>query len=110
MKKIKNKKGFTLIELIVVIAILAVLGLLLVPQISGYIAESRKAVGVANAKACYSQLSLAKAKQEANLTNITVSVDTKCTPKLADFDGTTASWTDNGKTYTYTGGEVNVTP
>ncbi|WP_442878363.1 type II secretion system protein, partial [Anaerorhabdus sp.] len=33
MKKNQNKKGFTLVELIVVIAILAVLGLLLVPQI-----------------------------------------------------------------------------
>ncbi|MEA4875486.1 prepilin-type N-terminal cleavage/methylation domain-containing protein, partial [Anaerorhabdus sp.] len=53
MKKL-NKKGFTLIELIVVIAILAVLALLLVPQITGYIQASKDSVGAANARTCYS--------------------------------------------------------
>lgn len=41
-------KGFTLVELIVVIAILATLGLLLVPQISGYVEESQRVVCMNN--------------------------------------------------------------
>ena len=58
MKKlIKNKKGFTLIELIVVIAILAVLAAILVPSILGYVKEARIAANDANARSIYSELS-----------------------------------------------------
>ena len=38
--KRKNKKGFTLVELIAVIAILAILGAIIVPQIFGYMARA----------------------------------------------------------------------
>lgn len=105
MKKIKNKKGFTLIELIVVIAILAVLGLLLVPQISGYIKASKDAVGTANAKACYSSLAVKAANTEANLG---IEVDT--TGCIEVFEGTKlvgATWKDkDNKEYTYKAGVV----
>lgn len=37
MRKMKNKKGFTLVELIVVLVILAILAALLVPALTGYI-------------------------------------------------------------------------
>lgn len=37
----KNKKGFTLIELIVVIAILGILALFLVPQFMGYANDAK---------------------------------------------------------------------
>lgn len=56
MKKL-NKKGFTLIELIVVIGILAVLALILIPSISNYLAEARTARNNANARALYSEVS-----------------------------------------------------
>lgn len=48
MNQQKHNKGFTLIELIVVIAILAALALLLIPQITGYIAASQKSTCDAN--------------------------------------------------------------
>ena len=48
MKKILNKKGFTLIELIVVIAILAILALILVPTITNYIGEATASRDQAN--------------------------------------------------------------
>jgi prepilin-type N-terminal cleavage/methylation domain-containing protein len=43
MKKVnKTKKGFTLVELIAVIAILAILGAVLIPRIGGYQQKARK--------------------------------------------------------------------
>lgn len=41
-KKLKNKKGFTLVELIVVLVILAILAALLVPALTGYIDKANK--------------------------------------------------------------------
>lgn len=58
MSKKLNKKGFTLIELIVVIAILAILALILVPSITGYIAKADAAKNQANARSEYSRVVL----------------------------------------------------
>ena len=42
LQKLKNKKGFTLVELIVVLVILAILAALLVPALTGYIDKANK--------------------------------------------------------------------
>ena len=42
VQKLKDKKGFTLVELIVVLVILAILAALLVPALTGYIDKARK--------------------------------------------------------------------
>ena len=42
LTKMKKKKGFTLIELMAVIAIIAILAAVLVPTVSGYITRSKK--------------------------------------------------------------------
>ncbi len=42
MKKLKEKKGFTLVELIVVLVILAILAALLIPALTGYIDKAKK--------------------------------------------------------------------
>lgn len=57
MKKL-NKKGFTLIELIVVIGILAVLALILIPSIINYVDQARVATAQANARSAYSAAAL----------------------------------------------------
>ena len=42
IRKMKNQKGFTLVELIVVLVILAILAALLVPALTGYIDKANK--------------------------------------------------------------------
>lgn len=54
IKKSKNKKGFTLVELIVVMAILAILAAILIPSVSGMINRSNIAVDNASGRSLYS--------------------------------------------------------
>jgi len=42
LKKLQNKKGFTLVELIVALVILAILAALLVPALTGYIDKAKE--------------------------------------------------------------------
>lgn len=49
-KKLKDKKGFTLVELIVVLVILAILAALLVPALTGYIDKANKEKVVAETR------------------------------------------------------------
>ena len=48
--KMKNKKGFTLVELIVVLVILAILAALLIPALTGYIDKANKEKVVAECR------------------------------------------------------------
>ena len=50
IRKMKNKKGFTLVELIVVLVILAILAALLVPALTGYIDKANKEKVVAECR------------------------------------------------------------
>lgn len=51
-KKTNGNKGFTLVELIVVLVILAILAAILVPALLGYIDKAREKQAVLNAKSC----------------------------------------------------------
>ena len=50
MVKIKKKRGFTLVELIVVLVILAILAALLVPALTGYIDKAKKSQVIAETR------------------------------------------------------------
>ncbi len=55
LKKKLNKKGFTLAELLVVVAIIAVLIAIAIPVFNASTKKAEEAVEVANARACYAQ-------------------------------------------------------
>ena len=58
MKYNNKKRGFTLIELMSVIAIIAILSAVLIPTISGYINRSKKSVVINQCKRLYKVIEL----------------------------------------------------
>lgn len=98
LKKCKNKKGFTMVELIVVIVIILILGAFLVPSLMKYIERAN----IANAKADAATLLVECQAELADLaaTGEAIPEDTVTT------DGTYVMGTDGEMlTFTYTKGE-----
>jgi len=65
-RKINNKKGFTLIELIVVLAIIAILAAIIVPTTFGAIDNAKTAADNANLDALNSAVRMQKILDQAN--------------------------------------------
>ncbi len=98
MKKILTKKGFTLIELIVVIAILAILAAILIPSLTNYIKQANISKEQANARTNFSEVSLAFATGQTPVYLTGCSLGT-----AGDLDTFTCTFTvaNGGTGYTY---------
>lgn len=59
-----NKKGFTLVEIIVVLVILAILAAIAVPSVLGYVEEAKKEKYIAEAKSIYTVIQVEEARLE----------------------------------------------
>lgn len=55
LKKLNNKKGFTLMEMLIVVAIIAVLVAIAIPVFNGALTKSKEAADVANIRAAYAE-------------------------------------------------------
>ena len=55
LKKLINKKGFTLMEMLIVVAIIAVLVAIAIPVFNGALTKSKEAADVANIRAAYAE-------------------------------------------------------
>ena len=85
----KNNKGFSLVELIIVIAIMAILAGALAPALIKYIAKSRRSTDVSNAQtiatAVTNALSVEKAYDNASAGSITVATNGDQLGTTGDF-------------------------
>ena len=87
-----NKKGFTLAELLVVVAIIAVLVAIAIPVFTAQLEKSREAVDAANIRAAYAEVMVDVVSGESTTTTKTV--------KLKQEDpgwGSTFDWPENLK-------------
>lgn len=68
MKNLKRKKGFTIVELVIVIAVIGVLSAILIPTFSGLIAKANKSaeqLSLRNSYAAYAAEAMDEAQEES---------------------------------------------
>ena len=79
-KEAKNKnkeRGFTIVELLIVVAIIGVLAAISVPVFTGQLEKSREAADIANVRAAYAELMVKVADTDGNTDAITVGLNQK---------------------------------
>ena len=101
MKKLTNKKGFTLMEMIIVVAIIAILAVITIPTLTGNTAKAEKAADAANlraAKAVYQVLAMeGKTPKAGDVYDVATSTFiTKAADKITDADKCGQCTGDNG--------------
>ena len=96
LKKMRERKGFTLAELLIVVAIIGVLVAIAIPIFTSQLEKSRDAVSAANARAAYAEAAVAKLNQE-NVGNAVYNDDGTVTVSGVLIKGETE--TEGGKAF-----------
>nr|WP_294681524.1 prepilin-type N-terminal cleavage/methylation domain-containing protein [uncultured Anaerotignum sp.] len=118
MKKLKERKGFTMAELLIVVAIVAVLVAVSIPVFTGHLEKARQATDAANIRAAYAEAVIDAMNKDGEGTKESVAMvhtggfDKLEATKIGDKDLSTVSVT-KGKTVTVTvsdKGAVTITP
>lgn len=78
MKRL-NKKGFTMAELLIVVAIIAVLVAIAIPVFTSQLEKSREAVDAANIRAAYAEVMANGISGETDTSKLTKNVEKKQT-------------------------------
>ena len=86
----KNNKGFTLAELLIVVAIIAVLTAIAIPVFTNQLEKSREAVDISNARSYYAEISSAILTGDLKDANDTTTVGGRYSAKLTAALPTTA--------------------
>ena len=75
MKKLTNKKGFTLIEMLVVIAIIAVLVAIIIPVVTNSTVKAAAAANAANMRSLKSEIATSYLQDQEGNADITIADD-----------------------------------
>jgi len=84
MKKMNNRKGFTLAELLIVVAIIAVLVAVAIPVFTAQLEKAREATDIANVRSAYAEVMTNYLTAKPGATS-TMSVEAKQT--IPDWQG-----------------------
>ena len=113
MKKLNNKKGFTLMEMLIVVAIIAILVAIAIPTFSSSLKSAKQAADNANVRSAYAEaMNLFLTETDASTKGVTSSG----VKVQAEYDGTTkigdimpTSWKANETVYVHVSTEGVVT-
>lgn len=101
MKKIKNTKGFTLMEMLIVVAIIAILIAIAIPTFTAQLEKAREAADIANIRSAYAK-AMVSYLDSNNATFPVEATSEKMTQKQDGWQ-TTGIWPD------YLGSAITVT-
>lgn len=86
MRKMKNSKGFTLMEMLIVVAIIAVLVAVMIPVMNNSLEKSRDTATVANLRTAYAEAQVAYLTEDATNKDVKINYDTTDTGVITSIE------------------------